>query len=116
MWLPIESELSPEERDRLLERAAAAVVRRRLETPAILFLELHRPLTNLGSQALILFTPLLGPALGLETLQKLTRLLEDRENLDRLIDRIETGAEERRRSTHPPSTEHRAPSTGAKRP
>jgi hypothetical protein len=95
MWLPIESELPPEERDRLLQRAAEAVVRRRLETPAILLLEMHRPLTTLGSQALVLFTPLLGPVLGVETLQKLTRLLDDRENLDRLIDRIETLAGER---------------------
>lgn len=94
MWLPIERELTPEERDGLLERAAEAVVRRRLEVPAVLLLELHRPLTYLGSQALVLFTPLLGPAVGVETLQKLAKLLEERENLDRLIDRIETLARE----------------------
>lgn len=82
-------ELTPEERDRLLERVARQVVRRRLEVPAILFLELHRPLAFLSSQALILFTPLLGPAFGLENLQRLTRLMADRENLDRLIERIE---------------------------
>jgi hypothetical protein len=90
MWMPIESELLPEERDRMLQRAAEAVVRRRLEGPAVLVLELHRPFTYLGSQALVLFTPLLGAAVGVETLQKLAKLLEDRENLDRLIDRIET--------------------------
>lgn len=90
MWLPIERELPTEERDRLLDSAARAVVRRRLEVPAVLLLELNRPLTYLGSQALVLFTPLLGAAVGVETLQKLAKLLEDRENLDRLIDRIET--------------------------
>ena len=91
--LPLESELPSEERDRLLERAAQEVVRRRLEVPTILALELHRPLAFLGSQALVVFTPLLAPAFGLSNLQKLSRLLEERANLDRLIDRIEELAE-----------------------
>ena len=93
--LPLEAELPPEERDHLLERAAQEVIRRRLEAPAILALELHRPLAFLSSQALVVFTPLLAPALGLEILQKLTRLLEEPSNLDRLIQRIEALAEER---------------------
>ena len=87
--LPIEAEVTPEERDRILDRVAQEVTRRRLEVPAGLALELHRPLTFLGSQALIVFTPLLGPAFGLENLQKVSKLLEDRANLDRLMDRIE---------------------------
>lgn len=87
--LPLELELTDEERDRLLEQAAQTVTRRRMEMPAVLALEMHRPLTFLSSQALIVFTPLLAPAFGLENLQKLTRLLEDRANIDRLIERIE---------------------------
>lgn len=86
---PLETDLPPEERDRLLERAAQEVVRRRLEVPTILALELHRPLAFLSSQALVVFTPLLAPAFGLQNLQKLSHLLEDRANLDRLINRIE---------------------------
>ena len=85
----LESDLPPEERDCMLDRVAREVVRRRLEVPAVLALEMHRPLTFLGSQALVVFTPMLAPAFGLENLQKLSKLLEDRENLDRLIDRIE---------------------------
>lgn len=87
--LPLASDLPPDERDHLLERAAQEVVRRRLEVPTILALELHRPLAFLSSQALVVFTPLLAPAFGWQNLQKLTLLLEDRANLDRLIDRIE---------------------------
>jgi hypothetical protein len=86
---PLELELTDEDRDQLLERAAQAVIRRRMEVPAVLALELHRPLTFLGSQALIVFTPMLASAFGLENMQKLSRLLEDRGNIDRLIDRIE---------------------------
>ena len=87
--LPLEAELPEAERDRLLERAAREVVRRRLQVPTVLALELHRPLTFLGSQALIVFTPMLAPAFGLGNLQQLTRLLEDGANLDRLVNRIE---------------------------
>ena len=87
--LPIEAEVTPEERDRILDRVAREVTRRRLEVPAILALELHRPLTFLGSQALVVFTPLLAPAFGVENLQKVSKLLEDRGNLDRLMERIE---------------------------
>ena len=87
--LPLETELTPEERDEILERVAREVTRRRLEVPAALALEMHRPVTFLGSQALVVFTPMLAPVFGLANLQKLTKLLEDRENLDRLLDRID---------------------------
>ena len=87
--LPLQAEVTAEERDQILDRIARQVAGRRLEVPAVLALELHRPLTFLGSQALIVFTPLLAPAFGLENLQKVSTLLEDRGNLDRLIDRIE---------------------------
>jgi len=87
--LPLELDLTDDERDRLLERVAGTVARRRMEVPAVLALEMHRPLSFMSSQALIVFTPLLAPAFGLENLQKLSRLLEDRSNVDRLIDRIE---------------------------
>jgi hypothetical protein len=88
MALP-ETDLSPEERDRLIDRIADEVVKRRLETPAILFLEMHRPLQFLSSQALIVFTPLLSVAFRPENLEKLSLLMEDRQNLERLVDRIE---------------------------
>jgi hypothetical protein len=87
--LPLEIDLTPADRDQLLDRLASEVTRRRMETPAILALELQRPLTFLGSQALVVFTPMLAPAFGLQNVQRLQKLLEDRENLDRLIDRIE---------------------------
>ena len=92
---PLQIDLSPEERDGILDRIAEALVVRRLEVPAILALELHKPLAFVASQALIVFTPLLAPALGLERMQKATRLLEDRGNLERLIERIEQRVEER---------------------
>lgn len=95
MALPIERQLSPEERDRLLARAAEVIVRRRMEVPAVLALEMHRPLTFLGSQAMVVLTPALAPLFGLENLQQLAALLDDRANLDRLLDEIERRCEAR---------------------
>lgn len=95
--LPLQIDVPPEERDRIFERVAGAVTDRRLEVPAILTLELHKPLAFLGSQALIVFTPLLAPAIGLENLQKASHLLADRDNLERLIEHIERRVEERDR-------------------
>ena len=105
---PLQIDLPPEERDSILDRLASALAARRLEVPAILALELHKPLAFLGSQALIVFTPLLAPAIGLERMQKASRLLERPENIERLIVRIEALVEERDRGS--------APAEGARRP
>lgn len=72
-----------------IERFAEQVVARRMEVPAILAIEMHRPLAFLGSQALVLFTPLLAPAFGLARLEELTRLLQDPEAIEALLLRIE---------------------------
>lgn len=99
--LPVEIELSPDERDGILERAARRVTERRLEVPVILALEMHRPLAFLGSQGLVVFTPMLAPLFGLRNLQVLQHLLADRQNLDRLLERIEEMAY--RRDQEPPA-------------
>jgi len=99
--LPLEIELKPEERDDILERAARKVTERRLEVPAILALEMHRPLAFLGSQGVVVFTPMLAPLFGLRNLQVLQHLLADRRNLDRLIERIEEQAFRRDQEAEP---------------
>lgn len=89
-------EIGDEERDRLIEKVAAGVVQRRMETPAVLFLEMHKPLTFFASQGLIMASPFVGPFVGIENLRVVSKLLERRENVERLIQRIEELAEERR--------------------
>jgi hypothetical protein len=75
--------------DPLLDRVAAQVVRRGLVTPAVFFLELHRPLSFLAGQATHALQPFLAPVFGYETVKRLARMLEDPANVDRLLDRIE---------------------------
>jgi len=88
-------DLAPEERDAILDRIAHEMVRRRLEAPAVLCLEAHRPLQFLLSQGLIVFTPILSMLFGAAPLEKLLLLMQERENLDRLIGRIEALAQQR---------------------
>src|SRR5438093_760959 len=81
--------LTSEEVEQLTGRIAEEVARRRMEVPAILFLEMHKPLTFLTSQGLVVGAPLIAPFVGLENVQIASRLLQDRRNVEQLIQRIE---------------------------
>ncbi len=84
-----EDELNEEERDAILERIAQGIVRRGMAAPAVLFLELNKPLSFVASQSLIVLTPFLAPFVGIDNVHRYSRLLEKRENVERLIERIE---------------------------
>ena len=84
-----EDELTDEQRDAILERIAQGIVRRGMAAPAVLFLELNKPLSFVASQSLVVLTPFLAPFVGVENVHRYSRLLEKRENVERLIDRIE---------------------------
>jgi uncharacterized membrane protein len=86
--MPLDVTLTDEERDRWIQRMAEEVARRRLEVPAVLLLEMHRPLTFLASQALVVSTPFLGALVGPDNVL-------NRANLDRLLERIEALVSER---------------------
>ncbi len=82
-------------RDRVIERVARIVVERRLETPAILFLESNRPLTFLAGQGALAALPLIGGFVPPAEIEALSRVLDSEESLDLLVARIETLAAER---------------------
>jgi hypothetical protein len=96
-WLLLSSETKPSfganlsapESDALLHQLAEAVVRRGLETPAVFFLELNRPLTFLAGQATHVLMPFLAPLVGVGRMQEVSRLLDDPRSIDRLLERIE---------------------------
>ncbi len=97
--------LSEEEKESLIERMAQFVVQRGLASPAIMMLTLHRPFAFIGSQAGIVFSPFLVPFFGFERIDKLTQLMSERENWDRLIERIEELEEERLQTKKKPQGE-----------
>ena len=84
-----DDELTDEERDQVIQKVASMICARRMETPAILFLEMHKPLSFIASQGLVVASPLVAPLVGLENVQLATRLIEKRENVELLIKRIE---------------------------
>jgi hypothetical protein len=74
--------------DELLCRWAAFLKRHRLEAPAMIGLELLRPLSFVGSQLLLLLEPFYAPWAG-PTGRRAVRLLEDRRNITRLLALLE---------------------------
>lgn len=76
--------LSEEENQALLEKAADEILKRKLQVPAILMLQSYKPLSYIGSQATIVFAPFLVPYLGFENIRTLSKLLENRDNVERL--------------------------------
>jgi hypothetical protein len=81
-------ELSPEDRV-LIDGLAGRVVRMGLVVPAILFLESSKPLSFLGSQVMVFFEPFVTTFFTAEAYTRASRLMEDRENVELLIQRIE---------------------------
>lgn len=75
-----------------LERVAEAIARRGLSVPAAMFLELHRPLAPIASQALVVGWPILAPLLGLRRFEEVRDVLADRERLNDFIALIEQKA------------------------
>jgi hypothetical protein len=84
-----DEELTPEETDRLLDKAAEQIRKRRLEAPAILALEMHKPLSGIASHAVVAFSPFMIPFFGYDGVHDMSRLLKDRRNVELLIQRLE---------------------------
>lgn len=80
--------LSDEDRDRMLGKIVAAVRKWRLEVPFMLFLESSAPLGHIAGQGLVAFSPFVAPVMpgGINDVQRLSKLLETPQNVQRLID------------------------------
>jgi hypothetical protein len=73
---------------KLIEQLARAIVARRLEAPAALFLELNRPLGFIFSQTAFFARPFLSFFLPAADVESAAEILDDPKALDRLLDRI----------------------------
>ncbi len=91
--------LADDERDRMIDHIAQQIHRRGLETPAILLLEMHKPLSFFASQTLIVTSPLIAPIIGFDRVSSASRLLESRANVELLIGKIEELATSRQLKT-----------------
>lgn len=84
-----DAELHPEERDALIEKIARQVTARGMQIPAIIFLEMHKPLAFLAGQGILFSSGFLAPIFGPKNVQQYSRLFESRDNIELLIRRIE---------------------------
>lgn len=87
--------LNEEETMEVIEELATTILKRRLEVPAVLFLEMNKPMSVVASQGLVVAMPFLGPIFGPAKMARFTRFLGTRQNVERLIERIEEKSEER---------------------
>lgn len=101
-WRPLETSLPETEdevtpgfdvtaaqRDAIIESFARGVVNKGMEMPVVLLLEVGKPVSFLFSQALLLAGPVLYPFFGVERIDRFVGFLNSRENIERLIERIE---------------------------
>ena len=82
-------ELTEEQELEMIQKAAHEIRKRKMEMPAILLLEMHKPLHFLASQATIVFSPFLVPFVGFDNVNDYSRLLAKRDNIERLLDELD---------------------------
>jgi hypothetical protein len=87
---PSESgEAAGDEDEMLIHKVAERIVRMRMTVPAIFFLESSKPLAFLGSQLLIFLEPFVQTLFNFRQYQRFAFLMEDRNNWEKLIRRVE---------------------------
>jgi hypothetical protein len=82
--------LDEQRRQQLIEQLACRAAQMRMAAPAILFLEMHKPLAFLGAQMLWAAQPLLSLWLNQADVRDIALLLEDRVSVEQLIERLES--------------------------
>ena len=82
-------DLDASRRQQLIDRVAQQIVGRGMTAPAILFLEMHKPLAFLGAQLLWIAQPFLSIGLNNADLSDLITVIEDRAGVEELIERLE---------------------------
>lgn len=73
----------------IIERVCGEIVRRRLTTPALMMLEMSRPLNFVGAQAMHFFTPLVSTVTDAKGYEQFAMFLEKRGSIAYMCARIE---------------------------
>lgn len=73
----------------VVEKVCREVVRRRLTTPALAFIEMSRPMNYLGAQALHFFAPFVAAVTDSQGHRHFAAFLENRGSIDYICRRIE---------------------------
>lgn len=81
-------ELPPEQRDVIIEYIAGRVAHHHFSEVAALAVEMMKPLSFLAAQGTVFAAPFLYPFAGEKKLNTLSAFLSDRDNLERLLQRL----------------------------
>ena len=90
-----EDDLTIEQEEALLDKIENEIRKRKLEVPAIMFFEMHKPLANIAGNLAIATSPFIIPIIGYQNLNDYSRLLSKRDNVDKLLMRLEQKPESR---------------------
>ncbi len=90
----IEVEISEADAQDMIERVARFIVSRHLAPAGIMMIESLRPLHGLGSQAMYFVLPFAEILFDSHKYQKFALMIQDRENLTKLVARIDELDEE----------------------
>jgi hypothetical protein len=86
---PYAVELSEETKRELIDNIAEGAMSRELEAGVVFFFELTKPLSWIGIQFILAFSPLFLPFVNEQKFYEYAKLFEDRRNIEALIQRIE---------------------------
>lgn len=89
-------DIDPEEAKRILQKFADEIVKRRLTAPAIFALESSMPLNFIGSQLMIALEPFVRTIFDLPSYRKFALLMENDNNVKKLISMIEIASHEQK--------------------
>ena len=82
-------EITDQEANKIIESLAVRIVERKLEVPATILLEVCKPLSFFAGQTVLVAGPILYSFFGVENVERFAGFLSNRENIARLIARIE---------------------------
>ena len=82
-------EISQERSVELIEKAARFLVKRKLASAAILWIEGSRPLNRIVGQATYFLSPFIETLFNIKEHQEFAVLIENQKNLDLLVQRID---------------------------
>jgi|GEM_PF-1803432 len=83
-----DAEFGPED-EQLITKVAERICRMRMTVPALFLLESSKPLAFLGGQLLIFLEPFVQTLFNFAQYQRFALLMEDRDNWERLLRKIE---------------------------
>ncbi len=91
-------DFTPERRDELIEWAAQRIYQWEMVAPAIMLFDGFRPVSFMASQGMHMVAPFTNLFTGHPYATEIAYLLQDRDNVDRLVERLEDMVEEEERA------------------